>query len=434
MLLGWRDRLRASVLARNTAWMGLGRAIRIGIQALYFVMIARALGAREYGAYVGVVALVGVAAPFAGLGSGYLLIKHVARAPQTFRVHWGKALATTAVTGTILLAVVVMGAKLVLPSSIPLHLVLVVGAADLLFSRVLDLSAQAYQGFQRLDRTAQIQLLLSPLRLLGAAVLIAATRAPTAVEWGTLYLLSSMVSGGLAVGLVNRELGSPEFNWKDLGSELREGTYFSVSLSAHTIYNDIDKTMLARLATLDAAGVYGAAYRLVDMVFLPVSSLLAASYAQFFQHGVGGLRATARFARRLLPFGVGYGLIATVGLYLLAPLVPVILGDQYRETSAAVRWLAVLPFIKGFHYFGADALTGAGHQGARTGIQVGVALLNVLLNCWLIPLYSWQGAAVASILSDGLLALGVWTMVWRIGRSDRRLSPQEQATSVLEPS
>ena len=36
--------------------------------------------------------------------------------------------------------------------------------------------------------------------------------------------------------------------------------------------------MLARLGTLQATGIYGAAYRLIDVTFVPVSSLLTASF------------------------------------------------------------------------------------------------------------------------------------------------------------
>src|SRR6266436_7209570 len=71
--------LRKNRLARNTVWMSLGQGFRLVIQALYFVLIARSLGAANYGAFIGVVALVGIVYPFATLGSGNLLVKNVAR-------------------------------------------------------------------------------------------------------------------------------------------------------------------------------------------------------------------------------------------------------------------------------------------------------------------------------------------------------------------
>jgi O-antigen/teichoic acid export membrane protein len=190
---------------------------------------------------------------------------------------------------------------------------------------------------------------------------------------------------------------------------LREGFWFSTSLSAQTIYNDVDKTMLARLATLDAAGIYAAAYRLIDVAFLPIRALLAAAYPSFFRHGQDGIAGSFRFARRLVPRPLVYSAAVAAGMTLAAPLVPRILGAEYARTTEALRWLSLLPLLKTLHYFAADALTGAGHQGLRTLMQVVVAGFNVLVNLWLIPAYSWRGAAWSSLASDGLLAVALWS-------------------------
>jgi len=72
-----------------------------------------------------------------------------------------------------------------------------------------------------------------------------------------------------------------------------------------------------------------------------------------------------------------------------------------------LRWLSPLILIRTIHYFLSNSLTGADLQGLRSVIQVGAAALNVLLNLWLIPAYSWRGAAWASLASDGMLALGI---------------------------
>jgi O-antigen/teichoic acid export membrane protein len=420
------------LLLRNTAWIGAGQAIRTVVQALYFILMARALGTNGYGAFVGVVSLVAITTPFATLGTGNLLVKHVARDASTFAWYWGKALATTLIGGTLLLGLITVSASALLPRSIPVGLIVAVGAADLIFARLVDVSGFAFQAVHRMDRTALMQLLVSPLRLLAAGILIATNSAPTAVEWGWLYLVSSVVGGCVAVACVSWEMGRPRFDLRGLGSEAREGTFFSVSLSAQTIYNDIDKAMLARLATLAATGVYAAGYRVVDIAFLPIGAVISASYARFFQHGVLGVRATARYARRLLRLGVAWGLLAGVGLYLLAPTLPLILGGEYRDSVGAVRWLAVLPLLKAVHYFGANALTGAGHQGVRTAIQLGIALANVLLCFWLIPLYSWPGAAAATLASDGLLAVGMWVAVYQIGRKEAPRWTDDQVAAAAE--
>jgi O-antigen/teichoic acid export membrane protein len=407
------------VLARNTAWMAVAQGSRVVLGATYFVIIARTLGAQGYGAFVGAVALVALVAPFASLGAGNLLVKHVARSPDRFRRYWGGALSITIASGLAFGLAVVVAARLVLPPTIPLLVVVCVAASDMLFARVLDISGQAFQAHERLARTAQFPLLMSVLRL-AAASAFAALGAPTPARWAVWYLGSTVVSAVVSVGVTWRELGRPERVFGYPAEELREGFYFATSLSAQNVYNDIDKSMLARLSTLEATGIYGAAYRLIDVSFVPVRSLLAAAYPRFFRHGAGGVRASLAVARRLLPVAAGYALLAGLGLFLGAPLLPRLLGSDYRASIEATRLLALLPLLKAVHYFAADTLTGAGYQGRRTVAQLVVAAVNVGINIPLITRYSWRGAAWSSVASDGLLAVLLWWTLWAMCRREDR--------------
>ena len=68
------------------------------------------------------------------------------------------------------------------------------------------------------------------------------------------------------------------------------------------------------------------------------------------------------------------GLCRTVAV---APVLPHILGSKYEAVVPAVRWLALIPLLRCIHSFLADALSGAGLQRTRTGIQVFVAVINI---------------------------------------------------------
>jgi O-antigen/teichoic acid export membrane protein len=430
--------LRKSRLARNTVWMALGQGLRLVIQALYFVLIARSLGAVNYGAFIGVVALVGIVYPFATLGSGNLLIKNVSRDASLFPVCWGRALTTTAVSSSILFSIVLPLSHFALPSSIPFRLVLLVAGSDLFGLSIIQLCGQAFQTFERLHWTAAINVMGSTSRLIGALILVAIHQHPSALQWGYLYFSSTWVVAVAALLLVLVKLGFPEFKLSKSAAEIREGSYFSASLSAQTIYNDIDKTMLARLGSLEAAGIYGAAYRLIDVTFVPIQSLLAAAYPNFFRTGVAGISATLGYARRLVWGALAYSVAACLLILLFAGIVPLILGPEYVNTAEALRWLSLLPVLKVLHYFLSDSLTGAGHQGIRTVIQAGVAIFNVLINLWIIPAYSWRGASWSSIASDALLVCSIGAAAFILARRARTVrldasleSAEESALSAL---
>lgn len=418
-------RLSQNALARNTLWMLLAQGMRLVLQAGYFVIIARTLGPEQYGAFVGATAAIAILAPFASLGGGNLLIKNVSRNKALFSQYWGNALLMIVVSGFGLFALVLAIAPAILPPTIPLLLIVLVCLTDLIFARVLDVAGQAFQAVLWLSKTAQLNILPQVTRLIAALALMSLFTHPKALEWTFLYLISTAISALIAVFLVHRLLGKPKLAVSRIKPEIAEGFYFSIGLSAQTIYNDIDKTMLARLASLQATGIYASAYRLIDVAFVPVRSLLAAAYAKFFQHGTSGIAGTVDFSKRLLPLAGVYGVGVGIALFFLAPVVPYILGQEYQEAGQALRWLAPLPLLKALHYFAADTLTGAGFQGLRSAMQTIVAAFNILANMWLIPLYSWQGAAWSSLASDGFLVISLWLAVAFIYRQQTQTSEEK---------
>lgn len=407
----WVSQYRGNKLARNTAWLMLAQGLSLIFQAAYFVLIARGLGAKEYGAFVGTAALTQIISPFVGIGGEFLLVKHVARDRAQFNVCYGNLLFAVLASGLGSSLFVVAIARIVLPKSIDILVIACVCLAELIFFRLLDCASMSFQAIERFDVNAILRCSAPLIRLAGIIVLVSCVTHPTAVHWSIVYLLTTMFLSALGLGWVQAVIGGPRLALNRWKSEYSEGLFFSLGVSAQSIYDNIDKTMLARLSTLDAVGIYAAAYRIIDVAFVPVRSLLNAAYPGFFRAGKQGISSAANYMRHLLAKSAGYSCLAFLGLVLCAPLVRTVLGAQYAQTVEALRWLAVLPLLKSVHYFLADALTCSGHQGLRALIQTIVAGTNVLINLWIIPTYSWRGAAWSSIASDGLLAIVMYLAV-----------------------
>ncbi len=427
-LRSWIAGQFSSSLAQNTLWALGGYGLRLVIQAAYFIVIARYLGPGQYGGFVAATALANLIAPFVGLGSGNLLIKNVARNKSLFAEYWGNGLVVTLVSGLALVGFVILLSIVALPRTIPIFAILCISVSDLIVVKFLDMACFAFQAFEMLSKNAHLNVLVSLTRLVGIVILAVALPHPTILVWSAVYLAGSIFAASVAVVWATVSLGRPKLALGHIRRESFEGLTFSTSLSAQTIYNDIDKTMLARLGTLEATGIYSAAYRLIDVAFIPVRALLNAAYPGFFRTGADGVRGALRYSLRLMIRIVPYSFFAFVALMIGAPLVPHVLGHQYANVTEALRWLSLLPLLKTLHYFAADTLTGAGYQGTRTAVQVGIAIFNVLFNLWIIPAYGWRGAAWSSIASDGLLAAILWLIVLRL--SAKAAARYEQAEFV----
>jgi O-antigen/teichoic acid export membrane protein len=426
-------KLRQSALVRNTGWMLAGNGLRLVIQAAYFILVARSLGPQSYGAFAAAIAMVGIVSPFVGFGCGNLLVKHVARDHASFPRAWGNGLFLTLITG-MLGIILVCACGTLWTASVPRTLLILVAVSELLLYKTIDLCVFAFGAFEMMGRCALVNAFLSMARLIAIASLTKFVAHPTATVWGGAYLVATAFAMLFALSAVRRNLGRCALQLHVIWGELREGLYFSVGLSATSIYNDIDKAMLARLGTLAATGVYAAAYRLVDVALVPVSSMLSAAYPRFFRKGVDGISATMAYAKQLFLWSITYSLVAFLLLVVCAPLVPRILGASYANSVESLRWLALLPVLKACHYLFANALTGAGLQGLRTLLQIVVAIFNVLINLWLIPAYSWRGAAWSSLMSDGLLALLMWTALILISRRERQTRVQSELSPLGDPT
>jgi len=404
-------------LFKNTLWMLGGYGVRLSIQLLYFILIARSLGPEQYGAFASVLAIVAILGPFASWGSGNILIKHVSRDQSRFKEFWGAAVAVTVLSGTLLAMLAVFVTVVLFGPTVAYTIALPIALGDLLGVRLADVASQAFQAHQRLSRTSLIWVILSVLRLGMAVLFLLIPFDKTASLWALLYAGSGIATGLLAYALVVKELGSGPWSLSPLRGEWLEGFYFSIGIAAQGAYNDLDKTLLALLSGNQVAGAYAAAYRMLDAGFAPIRALLYASYPRFFQEGAQNISCARRFAVRLLPWTLGIAFLVSLALALMTPFIPHIIGLEYRLSAQILLYLLPILFLRSTHYLAADALTGAGYQGLRSLVQVSIAIINLFLNILLIPMYGWRGAWLASVASDFALVVVLWALLFFISRA-----------------
>ncbi len=412
--------MKEESLRQGSLWMISGQGVSVAAQALYFVLIGRALGSREYGAFVGVVALVTALSQFSSLGMEMILVRNVSRDRASFAPTWGQALVIPAGGFFLLLAAAMVFAHFALRPDLRV-LVPWIALSDGLFGKFVQLASRAFQGAARLAWTARLSALTNLCRTATAAAVWAWAHAhgahPTAYFWAKIYWLSTLTVALAAAVVVTAHLGRPRFR-RIRARDLSEGLSFSVSSSSISIYNDIDKTFLVSLGQTTAAGIYSAAYRVVDAATMPIYSVYAAAAPRFFRQGAEGVHHAAAFARRTLRRTLPYSALAAVAMFLAAPLLPLAFGPSFRESVAALRWLCLLPVFRALHYAWGSAITGSASQWNRTPTQFAAAALNLGLDFLLIPRWSWRGAAAASLLTDGFLAAASYLVLALLSRRD----------------
>ena len=275
-------------LVKNSLWELLAKAINIGCQAAYFTIIVRVLGTENYGAFVGIASLAALIFPFADLGGGDILIQQVSKEKKIFSIYWGSALAIVIGASLLLATITYAISPFIFHNNITLPVIGAILLADLTGLAIFVVSAKAFMSHNLLKNSSLLQIVGTITKLLAAILLTTYFKQPSLWQWSYLYLLSALITAIIGIIWVSKTLGKPQLAPAIIPNIASKGVYFSIGQSAYNINSNIDKTMLASMATLEATGIYGAAYRLIEVGSIPIYAVLSASYPRFFQVGAGG--------------------------------------------------------------------------------------------------------------------------------------------------
>jgi len=413
-------RIVGSRLVHNSFWTFAGYGARLGIQAVAFVLLARYLGPAEYGAFSAVLALGLMVAPFIDLGTYSIVVRDVA-AGMTTREALGNSLLVTVLAIPLGLAAYALMAWITLPN-VSLGVGLTVAVGLFVGNKLFNLARSAFVAHEAMWRTAIIEIVGSSLQVVFVFTLRWTDgRLGT---WSLLFLINQLAVGIVSVLWAAELWGLPRWNTSSLRQRIRDGLHYSTGGAAAMMTSSLDKVMLPRLSSLEAAGIYSATFRVTSVTLVPLMSVLAALHPRFFSRGTeAGIRGSREVAVRFLPWFVAYGVAVMVGAWFGAPLIESLFGAHYAGVSGAVRLLAMSIVFQAPAYLFADALSGGGKQPYRSYAQIGTLVLNGILNLLLIPRYGWWGAGVANVVAQAaFLALVAYACFGTTGRNADMLS------------
>src|SRR5207302_10804323 len=184
-----------------------------------------------------------------------------------------------------------------------------------------------------------------------------------------------------------------------------------------TIYYHLDSLMLSKLDTYAAVGLYGIAYKFAGvaqfLAWAVVTSVLG-HLVSAWPDDLDAFWATFRRAARLLVLAA---VIIVVEFCVFAgPAIQLLYGSRFVSGTGAARIVVVSECIGFFTALAATTLIAMGKNRIYPlGGLVGV-VVNFGLNLYLIPRYSYHGAAWATLITTVLVASILWSLVSRVQR------------------
>lgn len=398
-----------------------GVVTELGISFLAKAVIARFLGAVNYGAVSLGVTTLGLLSTLSLLGLHSGVGRYLPRFDDlSDRRGILVAAATIALPistligfGIAALAVPIATYVFTDPSIAPI--IRIFGLA-IPFAAIMKLSVGVIRGLQRATPRVLIQNITPPITRF-TAVVIAVVLGAGVVGIATAYALAYVVAALAGVYYV--------FTRTELLSDVpptpmrRELLSFSaplvVSAAMAFVLTDLDTFMLGYFSSTRDVGIYNVVYPIAQLLTIGLTSfsfLLMPIISELDSQGETGKMI------RIYQIVTKWIFIATLPVFIVVAIFPemtitVTFGREYVDGALALSLLAVAYFSHAIAGPNTDVLTSLGHTRLIMWDNLAVGILNSILNVLLIPHYGFLGAGVATAVSYIALNLAYSTQLYR---------------------
>jgi O-antigen/teichoic acid export membrane protein len=397
----WLPRSRAdaegSVSFNRFAPLASGEILSRVIALVATAYLARVLGATGFGQIAFAAAVVAQFGTALAAGIGEVGAREIARAPARIRqIAAGGALAR--LLGSIVAISFVLALTLILPLDRGTKQVTALSAL-LLIPLALD-TGWVYKGAGKTQRIGWALLIDQGVSLVLIVLFIRDATKVTTVP--VLQALGDMIASVfLAIPLLRGRWRVPD---RAAVAELpRQSGLITVSRSLRTIIISFDIILLGLMVKSADVGLYSAAYRIVFFVMAIVYASHVAFLPEMSRSGADTGRMSSILSRAV-GLSVTVALPFVVGGWMVAPsLMSLIFGEAYRGGAVALQLLLVSILFIAIHGTTRNVFLARERLGTETAI-VGIGVVtNIVLNLILIPRSGITGAAVATVIGEGVI-------------------------------
>jgi O-antigen/teichoic acid export membrane protein len=270
-----------------------------------------------------------------------------------------------------------------------------------------------------------------------SVMFVACLVAVVVLDIGFAGVAASYALGGLANALIPFAFAARStrirFGWDRALAEqmVRWALPQGAVLAVGVLYFRIDTVLLSLLGSDADVALYGVAYRVIEvLIVVPAYAMLTLfpELSRCEPHSdrlnmlmQGAFSSLALAAVPLL-----------VGLVAFAPEVVLVAGgEEFRDAAPVLQLLvvAVLASYMSTPYI--HSLVALNQQGRLARMLVVVLTFNVVLNCALIPPLEAVGAAIALILSEGVVLVSAARLFGDVGARPRLQRPGRLALAGL---
>jgi len=386
-------------VARNTSLLTIGQVISYGESAIYAILVARYLGAEGLGVLNFGLALVAVFSILATFGLTTLIVREVAKDGGLASKYMANLIPVQVLLALATVALIVALVNIIGYSQEIIYVVYIL-SVGIIVSTLSTLLLALFQAFERLEYQSIFMVLTSVVPLCGAVIAIQLHL--NVVAFALVWLLTYGVGLAYVYVICVRRFFVPRLEadftfWK---SALTKAWPMAATAMSVILFFRIDVVMISVIRDTTAVGFYSVAYTLsgaslvvpsvLVTALLPMLSKLHKDSRQSFRD------ACAQVTKYLIYFALPMAFFVTLWA---KPIVYLLYGASFDPSVAALQiliWSAVPMFVSSVL---GTAFIAANLQMLNMKLNFFAAALNVILNVFLIPAYSYYGASLATVVA-----------------------------------
>ncbi len=371
--------------------------------SFFFLMYStRYLGSERYGILSFAIAFSSITIFLADFGIGSVIIRDVARDKARTQKYLGNSILLKIILAIITLAgTAAIGSAMNYPSS-TMQIVLII-TLSLIFVSFSGIISSILQAFEVMEYLSLGSIIYNLTMLIFA--LLAIYLGVDVYGFAYVYLISSIIFLSYYVIIALRKIPLPKWGvdfalWKYM---VKEAIPFGLSSVFIRVYYYIDTVMISLMISNpnDAMGWYNAAYRMVlVLAFIPVT-FLGSIYPIMSNYYVTSDKYLGFIFERSFKYLMSLAVPIGVGTTILGDrLILLIYGPDFVPSTIALQiliWSEVLIFLNSV--FG-NLFNSINRQAIVAKQTLLAATLNVALNLFLIPQYSYIGASAATVATQ----------------------------------
>ena len=205
------------------------------------------------------------------------------------------------------------------------------------------------------------------------------------------------------------------FSWNDLSGMLRVGLPYFPVLFFSWIIDFSDRYILGQMATLSDVGLYSIGYKIGQIVYIPTRAFLFAWPPILFS--IARNKDAPKIFSKLFNYYTAciFFIALSVSLFGI-DVIKIFTTPVYYEASKVIPYIAFSYLLYGAYGYMLFALILKKDMLVQPLFLALAAVLNVILNILLIPLYGMTGAAMATLFAYAFVAFATYIKAQRCYR------------------